>query len=292
MCTKFANLLWCKTAVWQILSANGHIVSKKYVNLHFQNFYEMKLKVLIITALFLSMGFAGNAQHFERDIDAEHLKGEVKSVLTTTRTPQGRIVSQPVRNNYNREGFFTQNTYYDTLGNPVIIVSYTYDKKNRLVKDIRTHEPYSELLSQTVYNYDKKGNTITAEMFGIADSLETRTVYRFDKSNDLRQVTIYDEAGKEVATTKYEYNNVGMRSLATFTEGENGIYRGTDKMRYDTEGFLAERCSYYLTTLRQAFLYTYYYDEQGNWIQAYVYHVTPTEGYLYEVITRQISYYE
>ncbi|MBP5189505.1 MAG: hypothetical protein J6031_01155 [Bacteroidales bacterium] len=252
----------------------------------------MRARILILTALLLSMGFAAKAQHFGVDRDEEHLKGNVKSVLTTIRTPQGRVVGQPVRNNFNREGYFTQNTYYDTLGNPVIIVSYTYDKKNRLVKDIRTHEPYSELLSQTTYNYDKKNNTISAEMFGIADSLETRTIYYFDKKNVLQQVTTLDESGKEVASTKYEYNNAGMRSLATFTEGERSIYRGTDKMRYDTEGFLAERCSYYLTTLRQAFLYTYYYDEQGNWIQAYVYHVTPTDGFLYEVITRQITYYE
>lgn len=252
----------------------------------------MKSRILIITALFLSIGFAAQAQHFGVDRDEEHLKGNVKSVLTTMRTPQGRIVGQPVRNNYNQQGYFTQNTYYDTLGNPVIIVSYTYDKHNRLVKDIRTHEPYSELLSQTTYKYDKKANTITAEMFGIADSLEASTVYYFNKQNVLQRVTTYDESNKEVASTKYDYNNAGMRSLATFTEGENGIYRGTDKMRYDTEGFLAERCSYYLTTLRQAFLYTYYYDEQGNWTQAYVYHVTPSEGYLYEVITRQITYYE
>lgn len=252
----------------------------------------MKPRTLILTALLLAAAFGARAQHFGVDIEEEHLKGNVKSVLTTVRTPQGRVVGQPVRNNFSREGYFTQNTYYDTLGNPVIIVSYTYDKKNRLVKDIRTHEPYSELLSQTTYKYDKKARTITAEMFGIADSLEASTVYCFDKDNVLRSVTTLDENGKEVSSAKYDYNAAGMRSLATFTEGENGIYRGTDKMRFDTDGFLAERCSYYLTTLRQAFLYTYYYDEQGNWTQAYVYHVTPTEGYLYEVITRQISYYE
>ena len=45
-------------------------------------------------------------------------------------------------------------------------------------------------------------------------------------------------------------------------------------------------------TLRQAFLYTYYYDEYGNWTQAYVYHVSPTEGYLYQIITREITYFE
>ena len=97
---------------------------------------------------------------------------------------------------------------------------------------------------------------------------------------------------KDVASTLYEYDKYGNRVYATFKEGENEIYKGAEKYRYDTDGFLAEKCSYYLTTLRQAFLYTYYYDEQGNWTQAYVYHVTPSESYIYQVITRQISYYE
>ena len=252
----------------------------------------MKPKTLVFIALFVSLGFVGKAQHFNPDIQEEHLKGPVKSMLTTIRTPQGRVVGNSVRNNFNKAGYFTHNTYYDTLGNPVIMVTYTYDKKGRLVKDIRTHEPYSELLSQSTYTYDKKNRTIVAEMVGISDSIEEKTVYEYGKDNVLNRVVQYDAAGKEVAATKYEYNDLGYMVYSTFTEGENMIYKGGEKFRYDTDGHLAEKCSYYLTTLRQAFLYTYYYDEHGNWIQAYVYHVTPTEGYLYQVITRQISYYE
>ena len=252
----------------------------------------MKTKVLILTALLVSLGGAARAQHFASDIQELHLKGNVKSVLTTTRTPQGRLVGQPVRNNFNRNGYFSQNTYYDTLGNPVIIVSYSYDKNNRLLKDTRTHEPYSELLSQSEYFYDKKNRAIESKMYDPSDTLLSRTVYSFDKEGRMLKVTMYDEAGKEMGATKHDYNDFGYRILSTFTEGENGIYKGTEKFRYDTEGLLAERCSYYLTELRQAFLYTYYYDDQGNWTQAYVYHVTPTNGYLYQVITRQITYYE
>lgn len=252
----------------------------------------MRSKVVILTALFVMLGGFAKAQHFASDLQEEHLKGNVKSVLTTVRTPQGRIVAQPIRKNFNEQGYFSQTTYYDTMGNPVIIVSYTYDKNNRLVKDIRTHEPYSELLSQSTYSYNKGDRTIAADMFGIADSLEERTVYSFNKKDQLESVMVYDEANKLQGATKYEYNDFGYCILATFTEGEGGIYKGTEKYRFDTDGNLAEKCSYYLTTLRQAFLYTYYYDEQGNWTQAYVYHVTPTEGYLYQVITRQISYYE
>ncbi|MBO7489687.1 MAG: hypothetical protein J6T88_05360 [Bacteroidales bacterium] len=252
----------------------------------------MKSKVVIFTALFVMLGGYAKAQHFATDIQEEHLKGSVKSVLTTVRTPQGRVVGQPKRNNFNRQGYFTQNTYYDTMGNPVIVVSYTYDKKNRLVKDTRAHESNKELLSQTIYSYDTSKNAIVADMYDISDSLTERTVYYFDKKNVLEKVSVYDESDKMLASTQYEYNSYGFRTLVTFTEGEAGIYKGTEKYRFDTDGFLTEKCSYYLTTLRQAFLYTFYYDEQGNWTQAYVYHVTPTDGYLYQVITRQISYYE
>lgn len=252
----------------------------------------MNRKIIFLTALSLAFGLSANAQHFSSDTHEEHLKGHVKSVLTTVRTPQGRIVGQPMRQNFNESGYFINNTYYDTMGNPVIIVSYTYDKSNKLIKDVRTHEPFSELLSQTNYTYDKKTNAITAEMLDANDSLTERSVYQFDKKNKLEKMTTYDEKGKEMASITYDYNDFGYATFKTYTEGENMIYKGGEKYRYDTEGDLAEKCSYYLTTLRQAFLYTYYYDEEGNWTQAYVYHVTPSDGYLYQVIVRQITYYE
>lgn len=242
--------------------------------------------------VFLALSLSASAQHFAKDVDEAHLKGKVKSVLTTVRTPQGRTVGQPVRNNFNEKGYYSQNTYYDTLGNPVIVVSYSYDDNDRLIRDIRTKEPQSQLLTQTTYKYDDKAYTITAEMYGIADSLEESTVYSYSKSGVLQKAANYSVDGKEIAATIYSYNDLGYCTYVTFIEGENGIYRGAEKYRYDTEGHLAEKCSYYLTTLRQAFLYTYYYDEMGNWTQAYVYHVSPTEGYLYQVINRQISYFE
>lgn len=250
------------------------------------------MKYSLIFLSVMAMALSASAQHFSKDIDEAHLKGPVKSVLTTVRTPQGRIVGQPYRNNFNEKGYFTQNTYYDTLGNPVIIVSYAYDAKDRLVKDIRTQEPYSELLSQTTYKYDKKGQSITSEMFDASDSLVESTVYSYNKEGQLEKVTTYGVDNKELASSIYTYNNFGFRTYVTFNEGENGIYRGAEKYRYDTDGHLAEKCSYYLTTLRQAFLYTYYYDDHGNWTQAYVFHVSPSEGYLYQVITRQITYFE
>lgn len=252
----------------------------------------MNRKYTIFLLVFVAFSISAKAQHFAKDIDEAHLKGPVKSVLTTTRTPQGRIVGQPFRNNYNEQGYFTQNTYYDTLGNPVIIVSFAYDAKGRLVKDIRTQEPYSEMISQTTYKYDKKNMTIVAEMFGTSDTLEESTVYYYSKDGQLDKVTTFGTDNKELASTLYTYNDFGYRTYVTYNEGENGIYRGAEKFRYDTDGHLAEKCSYYLTTLRQAFLYTYHYDERGNWIQAYVFHVSPTEGYLYQVITRQITYFE
>lgn len=250
----------------------------------------MKTHILLFSLLALSI--SASAQHFSRDIDDNHLKGAVKSVLTTVRTPQGRVVGQPFRNNYNEQGYYTQNTYYDTSGNPMVVVSFFYDAKDRLVKDIRTQEPYSEMISETTYKYDKKNNTITAELFGILDSVEESTVYHYSKEGLLDKVTVLGADKKELASTLYTYNSFGYRTFVTYNEGENGIYRGAEKYRYDTDGHLAEKCSYYLTTLRQAFLYTYYYDEHGNWTQAYVFHVSPTEGYLYQVITRQISYFE
>lgn len=258
---------------------------------------KKSLPNFVFAAFFFGLQFfmfgSAMAQHFSTDLHEEHLKGSVKSVLTTTRTPQGRIVGQPVRQNFNLRGYISQKTYYDTMGLPVFVVTYSYDKKDRLVNVARTQEPFSEPLSQTSYNYNGKNRTIVAEMVYATDSsLIERSLFRFDKKNNLLSVTSFNELNKQTDSISYEHNNLGYISFATYTEGENHIYKGGTKYRYDTDGFLAEQCSYYLTSLRQAFLYTYLYDEYGNWIQAFVYHVTPTEGFLYQVISRQISYYE
>lgn len=250
-----------------------------------RNCLFLLIGMLAVSSLCLAQKPLSDAQY-------EHLKGNVKTVLTTTRTPQGRVVGQPVRNFYNRDGFFNQVTYYDTTGFPAITVKYEYDKKNRLVKDTRYLEPYSELISQTTYAYDKKRNRMEAHFFGISDSIIETTVYHYNKASAIDTVTSFDDSGKELYSTVYLFDKHGDKQYATFTEGPNHIYRGTEKYRYDTEGDLAEHCSYYLTTLRQAFLYSYIYDEQGNWTEAYVFHVSPTEGYLYQIITRQITYYE
>jgi len=252
----------------------------------------MNVKRIYISVILLFLGFSAQAQRPIPDVNDESLKGSVRSLTTTVRTPQGRMVGQPVCKSYNYDGYLTQTVYLDTNKMPVLQVTYSYDGQHNLEKDIRTLVTADELLSQTTYEYDKKKRTLTAHMMGIADSMGQRTVYTYDKEQRLISVTTYDELDRLTTSTEYEYNDAGLKMRATYYEGENMTYKGMEKYRWDTDGFLAESCNYYISTLRQAFLYTYYYDVKGNWTQCYVFHVTPSEGYLYEIITREINYYE
>lgn len=247
----------------------------------------MNVKSIFLAFTLLTAVGVVNAQSGTPDVKEEHLKGAVKSIITTVRTPQGRIVSQPIRLDFNTDGYLTRRTFYDTVGRSVITVDYTYNTRNQLVKDVRQ---YGSVVAETKYAYDMVNMTATAETY-VDDSLDLKTVYVYDEDHVLHEVITYDNEDRQMGSTEYNYNEQGLKTYAIFTDGES-IYKGTEKYRYDTDGFLAERCSYFLNTLRQAFLYTYYYDAKGNWVQGYVYHVTPSEGYLYQVINRQIDYYE
>ena len=247
----------------------------------------MKAKsILAIMVMLATIGVA-NAQSGVPDVKEEHLKGTVKSIITTVRTPQGRIVTQPIRMDFNTDGFLTRRTFYDTVGRSVIVVDYVYNNHNQLVSDTRR---YGSIVAETRYVYDMVNMTATAETY-VDGTLDQKTVYVYDEDHVLHEMVTYDNEDRQLSSTEYSYNELGNKTHAIFTDGES-IYKGTEKYRYDTDGFLAERCSYFLNTLRQAFLYTYYYDAKGNWVQGYVYHVTPSEGYLYQVINRQIEYYE
>ncbi len=247
----------------------------------------MNLKSLFLIFALLTAAGVVNAQSGTPDVNEEHLKGTVKSIITTVRTPQGRIVAQPIRLDFNTEGYLTRRTFFDTMGRSVITVDYTYNTRNQLVSDTRR---YGSVVAETKYDYDLVDMTTTAETY-VNDSLDMKTVYVYDEDHVLHEVITYDNEDRQIGSTEYSYDEQGHKTYAVFTDGES-IYKGTEKYRYDTDGFIAERCSYFLNTLRQAFLYTYYYDNHGNWVQGYVYHVTPSEGYLYQVINRQIEYYE
>ena len=244
---------------------------------------------IAVTALFIS---TIDAQNIVPNTASESLKGAVKSVYTTIRSPKGHMVSQPISNTYDRNGNLLSVVYYDTTGNPVYSLNYSYDKKGLVTKSTGTLEPYGEVMSQTTYSYDTKQHTVTSETMGIVDSLNIKIVMQCDKDWRILNETSYDELDRIINLTKYEYNAAGKISYATNYEGEKGVYKGAEKYRYDTDGFLAEKCSYYLSTLRQAFLYTYYYDKTGNWTKGFLYHVTPTEGFLYQIISREITYFD
>lgn len=232
------------------------------------------------------------AQGKRTDAQNEHLKGPVSSVLTTTRGTHGQMVGQPYRYTFNRNGNFDRTTYYDTLGNPGIVVSYVYDSKGRLLRDVRTREPFSELLLQTSYYYDKKTRSLSIESLGIEDSICDLTLRQYDKKGFLVKSITYDDKHTPLGAITYHNDDQGNWKEIIYEEGANFLYSGTDVFRYDTDGNIVELRTYNLNKLRQTLLFVYDFDEHGNWIHCTIYRVTKTSAEIHQTLTREIDYFE
>lgn len=256
--------------------------------------YVSPMKKILISIILVALMSAQVvvAQGSRSDAQEEHLKGPVSSVLTTTRGSHGQMVGQPYRYAFNKAGDFERTTYYDTMGNPGIVVNYVYDEKGRLLRDVRTREPFSELLLQTTYTVDKKKRTMTIESLGIEDSICDKTVREYDKRGFLTKSITYDEKGAALVAISYVNDDNGNWKEVTYEEGPNFLYSGTDKFRYDTEGNIVELRTYNLNNLRQVLLFDYDFDEYGNWTHCTIYHVSKTSAEVYQNLTREITYFE
>lgn len=232
------------------------------------------------------------AQPSQVDKSEMNLHGNISSILTTVRGSRGQIVGQPVRHIFNKNGNFEHVCYYDTLGTPVITVHYVYDKKGRLVKDTRSLEPFSELLAVTNYTFNRKRDTMYAEMIAINDSVCDHISYHYDKHGNLLQINRTDDKNNPLSRTNHAYDKKGRLLETTFYEGEHYLYIGEERFHYDLDGNLIQKASYYMERMRQCILYTYVFDAHGNWTTQYAYHVSPTSASLIQVTTRTITYVE
>lgn len=253
----------------------------------------MKSRYLFLFVVLVSSVLAvSEAQTVRTDREMDQLKGNVRSALTTTRGTRGQVLGQPVRRVYNDKGNYDRVCYYDTAGTLSITVDYEYDKKGRLVKDVRTLEPFSELLAVTTYTHDKKQNRIVVEVLNINDSICDNTVYTLDKNGNVLGIRLRDENGKSLSNTLKRYDKHNNQTDAYYFEGENDISKGSERFRYDTDGNLVEKTSLYMEHANRCILYTYEFDAKGNWVKQYAYHVYQNSAEFMQVTIREIKYFE
>lgn len=250
----------------------------------------MKLRVILSVTLLLS-AFTLRAQSARNDMQSVDITGDIKSVLVQVTDAAGHIKGQPLRYIFNDKASFDHIHYYDTSGNLALAVHYQYDKKGVLVTDNRLTEPYSQLVGVTNYSYDKKKRILTGETLAIDDTIGLKTVYTYDKNGDEISVQYFDEQGVVQTTTKKIYKN-HLPVLELNFEGPSDWYRGEVCYRYDSDGHLIEEVRSNLNQVTLRLLFSYVFDQHGNWVKRRAYHITPTSASLWEVTTRTISYSE
>ena len=252
----------------------------------------MKISIfLLLTIRALPLGSL-MAQSNKSDAARLHLKGDVRSVLETTRNGKHQVVGQPIRYTFDARGNYERVEYFDTAGTLAISVLYSYDKRGNLMKDNRLSEPFNHLDAVTDYAYDKKSRTLTATMLEIDDTNTYRTTYTYDRLGNEVEVRLFDEKGDTLGSEAKEYDTYGNMVRKTYYQGTNHLYRGETIYRYDTDGNVVEENNMDLNRVTWALLYSYAFDEQGNWTVCYKFRVTTSEASLYEIVSRKITYNE
>lgn len=146
------------------------------------------------------------------------------------------IKSSIVKTTDNRKGnsFKTVLTRYDKYGNSIEVVEYNEDsvivKWEKAEYTKRGDELWRIVLdkngnqtNKTVYSYDKWNNLISEFKYGTTNDLVEKTEYKYDKFNDKTEEIVYSKDGKLITKTTYEYDKLGMISAKKIYNSDNKI---------------------------------------------------------------------
>ena len=130
-----------------------------------------------------------------------------QSTITSEYLPDKTLKDRSVTE-YNENGKQIKLTRYDGNGNVITYRETEYDE-NGNVLSYTTYDANNEIVSGTLYEYDKNGN-ITLEQsvgkYAATSTGYTRINRTYDDRGNLISDTRYDNAGKEVSRSTYEYD--------------------------------------------------------------------------------------
>lgn len=214
------------------------------------------------------------AQSSKNDWQKENLKGKVKSVKSTTyrytnnngKTEKGTPLSNfNTLEEYNAKGFKIKGSRFSNEGKTTNAWLYFYDGNNRLTKveifnnnnqieetlayffepqaqteTVKGYDANGTLSGQQIITYDDKGNKINELSLNAKNEFLLSQVIVYDAKQNISEKKFEDKEGKRVVL-EYEYddkNNVIKEN-----------YYGEGKQLYGQKVF------------------SYKYDNQGNWIE-------------------------
>src|SRR5579863_914079 len=178
---------------------------------------------------------------------------------------------------FEAEGLPKEGAEYDHNGTLEFSWVYTVDAAKNRIEENRFYAEKKGLFSRSTYLYDESGNLIE----------ETR--YHVDSTNDFKWTYRYDAAGNKVEETFFVVNTKGLSGAGKSVIDSKTIFR------YDSKGSLIEETRFDPSgSVRSKKLYTYEFDQAGNWVKQIARELAASSGSLpepTEVTYRVITYY-
>ena len=194
-------------------------------------------------------------------------QGKLLKKTDTSKGPEGTY-RMTLKNTYDKKGNLTKEVFNDN--GTVLASTHTYDKKGNVIKSVqKTTNPDGTVFSSTtVYTYDKQ-NRLTKQVDDFGFSVRTRT-YAFDKAGKLTKetdVTVDEDNTRTSETTTHTYDEAGHEiTLAVVSKSSlTGSGKRTLTSVYNSKGQLVKHTEVdtrYGQTDREVTTYTY--DKKGN----------------------------
>jgi len=203
-----------------------------------------------------------------------------------------------------REGEFQEeySTYHYDLAN-LLVTTYSYSKEGQLE-------------SRFIRWFDEKGRYVFEEYFDPKGNLRKSRIYKNTKDENIKISNVFDANGKLIGKGEWVYDDRGMwieknsdEMRVVFEYNINGelIFEETSHKNANgtsshfQKDYLGhwhpiEKCSYKANgILKSKQIYTYEYDEVGNWITRTTHRVFANEiseeKVSYQRMLREIEYY-
>ncbi len=283
------------------------------------------MKIKIITALTLIILLAacgGIGKVNETDVKILGLKGGVKSVKYTTYDAELKFgeIKKGVRSGSSRDNryyYFNEKEVKTEVGERDSFdqiqrkTLYKYNDKGNLIQTSNFNSK-SEFTGKTIYTRDNKGNLIETGDFNSKGDFIGKIIYTRDNKGNAIETNNYDFIGSLSSKFKFEYDKKG-RVLESIYYGSDGELREKTYIKYDEKGRSIEvklviGTSVFIESLKYGnkekddltlmiksenysimskTIYTYVYDENGNWIEK----VSMKEKKPRVIEEREIKYY-
>ncbi|WP_143569722.1 hypothetical protein [Tenacibaculum agarivorans] len=209
----------------------------------------------------------------KNDWDLENLKGQVKSFTELSyeiiEEKKQENHYQKIIKNYDRKGKIINEFLYkfDGAGNKFIPEYNEEGQKTQMYCYVNNSD---RLLYKWIYFYDEKGNKTKDEIYNSSDKLTLERFFKYDeKGNKIERTEKYAYNPKEAVSKRtFEYDasgkNIRINTYDPFGKNLTSYY----EFVYDTKGNKIEENIHEPNgKLSSKWVYTYKFDDKGNWIK-------------------------